>query len=80
MRQTAPSAQEIETMLKVLNHAYRQAQEGMAGSTRDAARYAFQNTCTWFTKRHIAFRQDEKTGMWMLGTGAQRKEGDSSGL
>lgn len=69
--ETAPSAEEIETMLKVLNRAYRQTQEGMAGSTRNAAKYAFQNTCAWLTERHIAFSMDEKTGVWKLRTQAQ---------
>ena len=72
--ETAPSAEEIETMLKVLNRAYRQTQEGMASSTRSAAKYAFQNTCTWFTERHIAFSLEEKTGLWKLETRAQQSE------
>lgn len=72
--ETAPSAEEIETMLKVLNRAHRQTQEGMTGNTRNAAKYAFQNTCTWFTQRHIAFSLDEKTGIWKLGTQAQQGE------
>ena len=67
-------------MLKVLNRAHRHAQEGMASSTRDAAKHAFQNTCTWFTEHHIAFRQDEKTGVWVLGGRAQPKEDSSSAL
>jgi len=71
---TVPSAEEIETMLKMLNRASRQSQEGMAGSTRNAAKYAFQNACTWFTEHHIAFSQDEKTGVWKLATQAQQSE------
>lgn len=75
-----PTAEEIETMLKVLNRAYRQTQEGMAGSTRNAARYAFQNTCTWLTERHIAFSQDEKTGIWKLGKRRREEEKDHEPL
>ena len=72
--ESAPTAEEIETMLKVLNRAYRQTQEGMTGCTRNAAKYAFQNTCKWLTERHIAFSQDEKTGIWKLGKRTREEE------
>ena len=72
--ESSPTAEEIETMLRVLNRAYRQTQEGMTGCTRSAAKYAFQNTCTWLTERHIGFSQDEKTGIWKLGKHTREEE------